>query len=75
MADAKKAATVTLKDLAAELIDTHGLPKGQVNTMLVKKIYGCLSLDDYRKGAAAPLKKKARARYTRLAKVAPKTAS
>jgi hypothetical protein len=30
----KKMETVTLKDLAAELVDTHGLPKGQVNTML-----------------------------------------
>ena len=30
----KKVETVTLKDLAAELVDTHGLPKGQVNTML-----------------------------------------
>src|SRR5450631_3645037 len=38
MADAKKAATVTLKDLAAELIDTHGLPKGQVNTMLSEMV-------------------------------------
>ncbi|MGK5082756.1 hypothetical protein WDW37_05565 [Bdellovibrionota bacterium FG-1] len=41
---------------------------GQVNSMLVKKIYGCLSIDDYRKGAPAPVKKKARSRYTRLAK-------
>jgi hypothetical protein len=39
---------------------------GQVNTMLVKKIYGCLSIEDYRKGAAATHKKKARSRYTRL---------
>src|ERR1700749_3970389 len=39
---------------------------GQVNTMLVKKIYGCLSIEDYRKGAATSLKKKARSRYTRL---------
>lgn len=39
---------------------------GQVNTMLVKKIYGCLSIEDYRKGAAATNKKKVRSRYTRL---------
>jgi hypothetical protein len=41
---------------------------GQVNTMLVKKIYGCLSIDEYRKGSAPVLKKKAKTRYTRLAK-------
>jgi len=28
----KKVETVTLKDLAAELVDTHSLPKAQVNT-------------------------------------------
>ena len=39
---------------------------GHVNTMLVKKIYGCLSIDDYRKGAAAAVNKKARSRYARL---------
>ena len=31
---AKKVETVTLKDLAAKLVDTHSLPKAQVNTML-----------------------------------------
>jgi hypothetical protein len=41
---------------------------GQVNTMLVKKIYGCLSIEDYRKGAAATEKKKIRSRYTRLSR-------
>ena len=41
---------------------------GQVNTMLVKKIYGCLSIDEYRKGSGATLKKRARARYNRLSK-------
>jgi len=34
----KKVVTVTLKDLAAELVDTHGLPKGQVNTMLTEMV-------------------------------------
>ena len=48
---------------------------GQVNTMLVKRIYGCLSIDDYRKGAGTPLKKKARARYTRLSRAKPRKAS
>ena len=41
---------------------------GQVNTMLVKKIYGCLSIDDYRKGAMGSVKKKARSRYARLSR-------
>jgi hypothetical protein len=48
---------------------------GQVNMMLVKKIYGCLSIDDYRKGAATTIKKKARGRYSRLSRArAPKRA-
>ena len=34
---AKKVETV-LKDLAAELVDSHGLPKGQVNTMLTEMV-------------------------------------
>ena len=48
---------------------------GQVNTMLVKKIYGCLSIDEYRKGSSTTLKKKARARYNRLAKASPAKSS
>jgi len=31
---APKAVTITLKDLAAKLAETHSLPKAQVNTML-----------------------------------------
>jgi DNA-binding protein HU-beta len=34
----KKVETVTLKDLAAELVDTHSLPKAQVNTMLTEMV-------------------------------------
>ena len=34
----KKVETVTLKDLAAELVDNHSLPKGQVNTMLTEMV-------------------------------------
>ncbi len=41
---------------------------GTVNTMLIKKIYGCLSLDDYRKDAPLVLKKKAKNRYQRLSR-------
>ena len=34
--------------------------KEQVRKMLLKKIYGCFSLDDYRKNAGATAKKKRR---------------
>ena len=34
----KKVETVTLKDLAAELVDSHDLPKGQVNAMLTEMV-------------------------------------
>jgi DNA-binding protein HU-beta len=37
-AAAKKVETVTLKDLAASLAEAHGLPKGQVNTMLTEMV-------------------------------------
>jgi DNA-binding protein HU-beta len=48
----KKVETVTLKDLAAELVDTHGLPKGQVNTMLTDMV---ASLGKHlKKGARIP---------------------
>lgn len=38
----------------------------QVNTMLTKKIYGCLTLDDYRRKAPAPAKRRAKNRYSEL---------
>ena len=38
MAAEKKVTTVTLKDLAAELVDSHGLPKGQMNTLLTEVV-------------------------------------
>jgi DNA-binding protein HU-beta len=34
----KTVETVTLGDLAAELVETHNLPKGQVNTMLTEMV-------------------------------------
>jgi hypothetical protein len=34
MAIEKKPGTVTLRDLAARLAETHALPKAQVNSML-----------------------------------------
>jgi hypothetical protein len=38
----------------------------QVSHMLVKKIYGCLSIDDYQKKVTPVAKRKVRARYSRL---------
>jgi hypothetical protein len=35
----------------------------QVNTMLVKKIYGCLTINEYTAKASTEQKKKARTRY------------
>jgi hypothetical protein len=47
----------------------------QVNTMLVKKIYGCLTIADYRKGVTPPARKKSSARYSVLNKAQPKKVS
>lgn len=42
----------------------------QVHTMLVKKIYGCFSIEEFRNGAIeAPIRKRARRRYSALKKV------
>lgn len=38
----------------------------QVNTMLVKKIYGCLSVDEYSQGVPSQEKKRAQKRYEKL---------
>lgn len=65
----RKMSIVIPKSLEGAIVEELA---GQVNTMLVKKIYGCLSIDDYRKGAAGVVKKKARTRYSRLAR--PRTA-
>ena len=42
----------------------------QVNTMLVKKIYGCLTLKDYQKSVPTPARRRARTRYARMNKEA-----
>lgn len=42
----------------------------QVNTMLVKKIYGCLTLKDYQKSVPTPARRRARARYSQINKAA-----
>jgi hypothetical protein len=38
----------------------------QVNAMLVKKIFGTHTIDDYRKHLPTPVKRRARARYSKL---------
>jgi hypothetical protein len=40
----------------------------QVNTMLVKKIYGCFNLAEYQRSLTRSVKKRAKARYTDLEK-------
>lgn len=42
----------------------------QVNSMLVKKIYGCLTIEDFQKKASAPARKQAKRRYSQLKKSA-----
>ena len=38
----------------------------QVNLMLVKKIYGCLTIKDYQDALPGTVKKRARSRYSKL---------
>lgn len=38
----------------------------QVNTMLVKKIYGCATIEEYQKDLPRSAKRRARTRYTKL---------
>ena len=38
----------------------------QVNTMLVKKIYGCLTIGDYQKQLPVRTKRRTRAKYSKL---------
>ncbi len=45
---------------------------GQVNTMLVKKIYGCLTIQDYQRGLQPATKKRVRkAAKARFSKISP----
>ena len=44
----------------------------QVNTMLVKKIYGCLTINEYTAKASTEQKKKAKRQYQKLGQVASK---
>lgn len=44
----------------------------QIGMMLVKKIYGCLTIHDYRKSVPSVAKKRAKSRYSKLSKIEPK---
>ncbi len=58
----KKSVTVP-RSLEGAIIEEIG---SQVNTMLVKKIYGCLSIRDFQRGIPPQVRKRARKRYTKL---------
>lgn len=59
----RKLNIVIPKSLEASVMDELAV---QVNTMLVKKIYGCMTIQDYQKQVTKPAKRQARARYSRL---------
>jgi hypothetical protein len=59
----RKNAIAVPKSLEQQIVEELGT---QVNTMLVKKIYGCLSIEDYQKNAEPTDRRRARARYTKL---------
>ena len=44
----------------------------QVHTMLVKKIYGCLTIQEYQKQAPPVKRRKARSKYSRLSRAVAK---
>jgi hypothetical protein len=52
------------KSLESAIIDELA---SQVTAMLVKKIYGCLTLSEYKNGITPKDKKAAKSRYTKLA--------
>ncbi len=55
------------KSLESAVVDELAI---QVNTMLVKKIYGCPSIQDFQSQITAPAKRRARSRYTQLSRIA-----
>jgi hypothetical protein len=60
----RKKSVVVPRSLEAAIIEELGT---QVNAMLVKKIYGCLTIKDFRKGIPGLAKRRAKKRYSRLA--------
>ena len=60
----RKKSVIVPRSLEGAIIEELG---SQVNAMLVKKIYGCLSLKDFRKAIPPIVKRRAKKRYSRLA--------
>lgn len=59
----RKMNIIVPKSLEQPVIEELG---AQVNTMLVKKIYGCLSISEYQKKLPSPTKRRARKTYSKL---------
>jgi hypothetical protein len=59
----RKLSIVVPKSLESQIIEELA---SQVNTMLVKKIYGCLSIQDYQKKTPTQTRRRADNRYSRL---------
>lgn len=53
------------KSMESAIIEELSL---QVNTMLIKKIYGCLSIEEYQKTIPKTARRKAKAKYSKLLK-------
>lgn len=51
------------KSLEPQVVDELG---SQVNMMLVKKIYGSLTIQDYQRGLAPAVKRRAKQRYSKV---------
>lgn len=60
----RKKNVIVPRSLEGAIIEELGT---QVNAMLVKKIYGCLTIKDFRKGIPSLSKRRAKKRYSRLA--------
>lgn len=63
---------VQLRRMGIQIPKSHEIPvieelACQVNSMLVKKIYGCLSIEEYQKGIGGFARKNASTRYRKLA--------
>jgi hypothetical protein len=61
----RKNSIVVPRELEAAVIEELS---AQVSTMLVKKIYGCLSLKDFQEAVPSAAKRKAKSQYARLKK-------
>jgi hypothetical protein len=67
----RKMSITVPKSLEAPIVEELA---AQVNTMLVKKIYGCLSIEEYQKRVPRAAKRRSRARYARMSRKAGKAA-